>query len=41
LCPHQLSLQAALLVFDVLFLEVDIPATVSHLVRTAIPCDIL
>jgi predicted RNA-binding protein len=41
LCPYQLSLQAALLIFDVLFLEVDVPATVSHLVRITIACDIL
>jgi hypothetical protein len=30
LCPHQLPFQASLLVLDVLFLEVDVPAPVSH-----------
>ena len=31
LCPHQLALQTALLVLDVLFLKVNVPATISHL----------
>jgi hypothetical protein len=31
LCSHQFALQASLLIFDVLFLEVDVPAPVSRL----------
>jgi hypothetical protein len=31
LCSHELALQTPLLVLDVLFLEVDVPAPVSHL----------
>jgi len=31
LCSYQLSLQAPLLILDVLFLEVDVPGAVSHL----------
>ena len=31
LCPDQLALEAPLLILDVLFLEVDVSAPVSHL----------
>jgi len=41
LCSHQLSLQTPLLIFDVLFLQMDVPATVSHLCSNVSECHIL